>query len=102
MNLMAKCHRAVILYLPNNPVYHEAVRNVQAGFREAWEELDEFILHVKEGGFEWEGELILEEEDKGDSISWVLFKEGPSRRQTRGGPRRDQRRRLLQKNHYQW
>ncbi len=76
MNLMAKCHRAIILYLPNNPVYHEAVRNVQAGFRELWEELDELILHVREGGLEWEGELILEEEAKGDSISWVLFKGG--------------------------
>jgi len=76
MNLMAKCQRAIILYLPNNPVYHEAVRNVQAGFRELWEELDQLILGVKEGGLEWEGELILEEEAKGDSISWVLFKDG--------------------------
>ena len=50
MNLMAKCHRAIILYLPNNPVYHEAVRNLQAGFRELWEELDQLILRVKEGG----------------------------------------------------
>ncbi|MCZ6857721.1 MAG: HEAT repeat domain-containing protein [Gemmatimonadetes bacterium] len=76
MNLMAKCHRAIILYLPNNPVYHEAVRNVQAGFRELWEELDQLILRVREGGLEWEGDLILDEEAKGDSISWVLFKDG--------------------------
>ncbi len=76
MNLMAKCHRAIILYLPNNPVYHEAVRNLQAGFRELWEELDQLILHVREGGLEWEGDLILDEEAKGDSISWVLFKDG--------------------------
>ena len=76
MNLMAKCQRAIILYLPNNPVYHEAVRNLQAGFRELWEELDQLILHVNEGGLEWEGDLILDEEAKADSISWVLFKDG--------------------------
>lgn len=76
MQTMAKCHRAIILYLPNNPVYHEAVRNLQAVFRALWEEEDQLLLNVKEEGLVWEGNLVLEEEAKGDSISWVLFKDG--------------------------
>ena len=76
MQMMAKCHRSVILYPPNNPVYHEAVRNVQAVFHTLWEEEDQLLLTVKEEGLVWEGNLVLEEEAKGDSISWVLFKDG--------------------------
>jgi hypothetical protein len=76
MHRMAKCHRAIILYLANNPVYHEAVRNVQAAFHELWEEEDQLLIHVTEDGLVWNGKLIIEEENKGDSISWVLFKDG--------------------------
>ncbi|MCH8939257.1 MAG: hypothetical protein IH966_07525, partial [Gemmatimonadetes bacterium] len=76
MQTMAKCHRAIILYLPNNPVYHEAVRNLQSVFRALWEEEDQLLLNVKEEGLMWEGSLVLDEEAKGDSISWVLFKDG--------------------------
>ncbi len=76
MQTMAKCHRAIILYLPNNPVYHEAVRNLQSVFRTLWEEEDQLLLNVTEDGLMWEGSLVLDEEAKGDSISWVLFKDG--------------------------
>ncbi len=76
MQTMAKCHRAIILYLPNNPVYHEAVRNLQAVFRALWEEENQLLLNVKEEGLVWEGNLVLDEEAKGDSISWMLFKDG--------------------------
>jgi HEAT repeat protein len=38
--------------------------------------LDQLILHVTEDGLVWEGHLVLEEDNKGDSISWVLFKDG--------------------------
>ncbi len=76
MQTLAKCHRAIILYLPNNPVFHEAVRHLQTVFRALWEEKDQLLLNVKEDGLVWEGNLVLEEEAKGDSISWVLFKDG--------------------------
>lgn len=76
MQTLAKCHRAVILYLPNNPVYHEAVRNLQAALQELWQEMDKILLLVREGGLVWSDQMVLDEEAKGDSISWVLFKDG--------------------------
>ncbi len=76
MRLMAKCQRAIILYQPNNPVYQEATENLQAALRQLWTQMDELLLRVRDDGFTWHGHDVLEEPSKGDSMAWVLYKDG--------------------------
>ena len=76
MRLMAKCQRAIILYQPNNPVYQEATEKLQAALRQLWSQMDELLLRVRDDGFTWQGHDVLEEPSKGDSMAWVLYKDG--------------------------
>jgi hypothetical protein len=76
MRLMAKCQRAIILYQPNNPVYQEATEKLQAALRQLWPQMDELLLRVRDDGFTWHGHDVLEEPSKGDSMAWVLYKDG--------------------------
>lgn len=76
MQLMDKCHGAVMLYNSNNPVYQEAAQRLNDAVGELWSDMDELLLRVREKGFTWHGHAVLEEKDKGDSMAWVLFKDG--------------------------
>jgi hypothetical protein len=76
MQFLVKALRAVQLYLPNNPVYQRAVGNLKRGFEPVWEEFVELDLGVQDTDLLWEGEPVLSQPDKGDSVAWVLYKDG--------------------------
>ena len=76
MQFLVKALRAVQLYLPNNPVYQRAVGNLKRGFEPVWEEFVELDLGVQDTDLMWEGQTVLSQPDKGDSIGWVLYKDG--------------------------
>ncbi len=76
MRLMAKFQRAIMLYKPNNPVYQEAAEHLNGALEHLWTGMDELFLRVRDGGFNWQGHVVLEEPSKGDSLSWVLYKDG--------------------------
>ncbi len=76
MQVMLKGLRAIQLYLPNNPVYQQAVQNVRAAFAPVWEELDALPLSVTETEFLWEGRPVLSQETKNESVAWLLHKDG--------------------------
>lgn len=73
---LVKGFRAIKLYLPNNPMYRRAARTLAGGFRAVWSEVDPLVLTVADNGFVWEGQRVLEESGRGDSISWILFRDG--------------------------
>lgn len=76
VQVLVKGMRAIQLYLPNNPVYQRAVKNIQSAFAEVWEETIDLTLEVSEAALTWEGREVLTQESKSDSLAWILFKDG--------------------------
>lgn len=76
MQTLMKGLRATQLYLPNNPVYQQAIQNVRAGFAPVWEETDTLTLGVTESDLILDKRAVLSQPNRQDSIAWVLFKDG--------------------------
>ena len=76
MQATVKALRAHQLYLPNNPVYQKAIENLRAAFRPIWEAQDELVLDVYESELRWEGNVVYSQANRGESFSWVFFKDG--------------------------
>jgi hypothetical protein len=76
IQLLSKGLRAIQLYLPNNPVYQRAVENIRTGFRQIWQATDELPLDVSETDLRWEDHVVYQQEQRGESIAWTLFKDG--------------------------
>lgn len=76
VQLLIKGLRATQLYLPNNPVYQRAMENLRAGFQPIWEYTSELELTVHETELAWDGAPVLSQDNKSDSVPWILFKDG--------------------------
>ena len=76
MALVVKAHRAINLYMPNNPVYQETVSNLAAAFKRFWADEPKLVLKITDEGIAWEDAIVLPEDKSPDSISWTLFKDG--------------------------
>ncbi len=76
MRLMSKCQRAIMLHLPNNPTYQEAQTNLLTPLGEYLRENGELLLRVQDNGLLWHGHAVLREPNRGDSMGWILFKDG--------------------------
>lgn len=75
--LLDKAVRAHQLYMHNNPTYLKAVENVKKSFVPLWAELDNLVITVTETQFTWYGVVVHSQPDKGgDSMPWLLFKDG--------------------------
>jgi HEAT repeat protein len=73
---MVKALRAFQMYLPNNPIYQRAIQNVQTACGALWAGTDELVLNVTESDFVWEEQVVYRQQNKTDSLSWSLFKDG--------------------------
>ena len=76
MQVLVKGLRATQLYLPNNPVYQRAVENIRASFRQIWQATDDLHFDVEETAFKWENAVVYNQEQRGESIAWTLYKDG--------------------------
>ncbi len=77
LRLFGKAARAHQLYLPNNPIYKQALDNLRAGFRPIWEVTDEVALGFTESEVKLGAETVLEEGTKSsDSLPWLFYKDG--------------------------
>jgi hypothetical protein len=77
LRLFGKAARAHQLYLPNNPIYKQALDNLRAGFLPIWEATDEVVLGFTESEVKYAGETVLEEGTKSsDSLPWLFYKDG--------------------------
>jgi hypothetical protein len=68
--------RATQLYLANNPVYQRAIENLRTAFRQLWQATDDLHLDVSEDAFRWEDHVVYHQDQRAESIAWVLFKDG--------------------------
>ena len=73
---MVKALRAFQMYLPNNPIYRRAIQNVQVSCAPVWAATDELVLKVSETEFVWEEQVVYQQVNKTESLSWSLFKDG--------------------------
>jgi hypothetical protein len=77
LRLFGKAARAHQLYLPNNPIYKQALDNLRTGFLPIWEATDEVVLGFSESEVRYGGEVVLEETTKSsDSLPWLFYKDG--------------------------
>ena len=75
--LLDKGVRAHQLYKHNNPTYLKALENVKRSFGPLWEQTDTLTITVTETQFTWSGVVVHASPEKsGDSIPWLLFKDG--------------------------
>jgi hypothetical protein len=72
-----KAVRAHQLYMHNNPTYLKALETAQKAFEPVWEQTNELVIQVTDTQFKWLGVPVHEQPDKGgDSMPWLLFKDG--------------------------
>ena len=76
LQALAKAQRAHQLYLPNNPVYQQAIEKLRNLFRKIWEATGDLFLDVSESELRWEGNPVYSVPNKSESVAWVLFKDG--------------------------
>jgi HEAT repeat protein len=77
LKAFVKAVRAHQLYLPNNPMHARSLEAVRESFATLWTHTDEIDLHVVETRLEWEGRVVLDEEERtSDNIAWLLYKDG--------------------------
>jgi hypothetical protein len=76
MQTLVKGLRATQLYLPNNPVYQQAIQNVRAAFAPVWQETSELTLGVTESDVVLDKRAVLSQPSRQESVAWVLFKDG--------------------------
>lgn len=72
-----KAVRATQLYLPNNPMHARSLEAVRESFGALWQHTDEIDFQIVETRLEWEGRIVLDEEERtSDNIAWLLYKDG--------------------------
>jgi len=77
LKAFVKAVRAHQLYLPNNPMHARSLEAVRESFAALWVHTDEIDLQVVETRLEWEGRVVLDEEERtSDNIAWLLYKDG--------------------------
>ncbi|HST08582.1 MAG TPA: HEAT repeat domain-containing protein, partial [Gemmatimonadaceae bacterium] len=77
LKAFVKAVRAHQLYLPNNPMHARSLEAVREAFGTLWQHTDELDLQVIETRLEWEGRVVLDEQERtSDNVAWLLYKDG--------------------------
>lgn len=77
LRLLVKAGRAHQLYLPNNPIYKQALDALRASFAPLWSQVDEIALSFTETEIRWYDHPVLSEPTKSaDSLPWLFYKDG--------------------------
>ena len=57
-------------------MYQRAVDNIRASFRQIWQATDDLVFDVGETELRWEDNVVYNQEQRGESIAWTLYKDG--------------------------
>ena len=57
-------------------MYQRAVDNIRASFRQIWQATDDLVFDVGETELRWEDSVVYNQEQRGESIAWTLYKDG--------------------------
>jgi HEAT repeat protein len=72
-----KAIKAHQLYLPNNPTHQKAIAAAKAAIEPLWEHMGSLVLQVTDTQLKWYGVVVNQHPEKGgDSMPWLLFKDG--------------------------
>lgn len=77
LRAIGRALRAHQLYLPNNPMHARAVDGVRDAFAALWREADSVRLGVTEGALVLDDTPVLADGERGgESLPWLLYKDG--------------------------
>ncbi len=77
LKVLDKTIKAHQLYLPNNPTYQKALANATAAIEPLWELTGSLVLQVTDTQLKYAGKVVNDHPEKGgDSLPWLLFKDG--------------------------
>jgi FOG: HEAT repeat len=83
LRLVSKAARAHQLYLPNNPIYRNAIEALRAGFAPLWAEIDELPLTITEHEIRWFDAPVAGGNNDAtgggkspDNLAWLFYKDG--------------------------
>jgi HEAT repeats len=73
---LGKALRAFQLYDENNPVYKRFVSSLSDAFARLWDKLEKLQILVEEDRFNLAGEEVYKSLSRGDSLSFLFYKDG--------------------------
>jgi len=77
LKLFDKAIKAHQLYLPNNPTYQKSIATIKAAIEPLWELTGSLVLQVTDTQLKYAGVPVNDHPEKGgDSLPWLLFKDG--------------------------
>jgi HEAT repeat protein len=77
LRVFDKAIKAHQLYLPNNPTYQKAIANARAAIAPLWDHTGSLVFQVTDTALKWYGATVNSHPEKGgDSLPWLLFKDG--------------------------
>lgn len=77
LRVFDKTIKAHQLYLPNNPTYQKAMANARAAIAPLWDHTGSLVFQVTDTELKWYGVTVNSHPEKGgDSLPWLLFKDG--------------------------
>ncbi|HRN53767.1 MAG TPA: HEAT repeat domain-containing protein, partial [Gemmatimonadaceae bacterium] len=72
-----KAIKAFQLYLPNNAAHQKAMAAAKAAIAPLWDQMGSLVLQVTDTDLKWYGVTVNSHPEKGgDSLPWLLFKDG--------------------------
>jgi len=77
LKTLDKAIKAHQLYLPNNPTYHKSIATTKAAIEPLWALTGSLVLQVTDTQLKYFGVPVNDHPEKGgDSLPWLLFKDG--------------------------
>jgi len=77
LKVFEKAIKAHQLYLPNNPTYLKALETARNAIEPLWAHTGSLVFTVTDTQFKWYGVVVDDHPEKGgDSLPWLLFKDG--------------------------
>lgn len=77
LRVFDKAIKAFQLYLPNNAAHQKAMAAAKAAIAPLWQHMGSLVLQVTDTELKWYGVVVNSHPEKGgDSLPWLLFKDG--------------------------
>ncbi len=77
LKIFDKAIKAHQLYLPNNPTYQKSIATTKAAIEPLWDLTGSLVLQVTDTQLKYFGVAVNDHPEKGgDSLPWLLFKDG--------------------------
>ncbi|MEE8250380.1 MAG: HEAT repeat domain-containing protein [Gemmatimonadales bacterium] len=76
LHLFSRGLKAKRLYMDNNPVYQQAMKDLQSSFEAIWNDRESLTLELSETELICDEKPVHKDPTKAESIAWILHKDG--------------------------